>query len=375
MIPIHTKTTFMSSLPNILIVDDNATNILYLEIILRNIQANLIKALSGAEALELTKDVDLSLAILDVQMPHMNGYELAVRLNENRAENKVPIIFLTANFPENARILEGYRAGAVDYIIKPVNELILTSKIRVFLELYWQKWRVVENTEKLRESEAALLVAKKQLEQMNEYLIKAIEEERTAISLRVHDELGQAMTALKMDLSWVRQNLDKGDTTVEKINRMVNMTNDVIRKVQNISSELHPGLLDDLGLVAAIEWYCKEFTDRTGIPCKLDLDENEELTSKINLALFRIFQEAMTNVIRHANASSVTIELKCEPAIGLSIIDNGIGLSAEVIESGKSFGLIGMSQRIEQCGGTLTLSGVPGQGSVVHASIPKRQPS
>jgi signal transduction histidine kinase len=361
----------MASLPNILIVDDNATNILYLEIILRNIQANLIKALSGTEALVLTKGVDLSLAILDVQMPHMNGYELAVRLNDNRAENKVPIIFLTANFPENARILEGYRAGAVDYIIKPVNELILTSKIKVFLELYWQKRRVVENTEKLRESEAALLIASKQLEQMNDYLIKAIEEERTAISLQVHDELGQAMTALKMDLSWVRQNLDKGEATADKINRMVSMANDVIRKVQRISSELHPGLLDDLGLMAAIEWYCKEFTDRTDIPCTLDLEEGEGLTPQVNLALFRIFQEAMTNIIRHANASMVTIRLRCEPDIELDIIDNGIGLSTEVIESGKSFGLIGMRQRIQRCGGTLNLSGSTGQGSIVQACIPK----
>lgn len=361
----------MPSLPNILIVDDNATNILYLEIILRNIQATLIKALSGAEALELTKDVDLSLAILDVQMPHMNGYELAVRLNENRAENKVPIIFLTANFPENARILEGYRAGAVDYIIKPVNELILTSKIKVFLELYWQKRRVVENTLKLRESETALLAAKKQLEQMNEYLVKAIEEERTAISLQVHDELGQAMTALKMDLSWVRQNLDKGDVTTEKINRMVSMTNDVIRKVQRISSELHPGMLDDLGLMAAIEWYCKEFTDRTAIPCTLELEEGDGLTPQVNLALFRIFQEAMTNIIRHANATAVTIQLHCEPEIELDIIDDGIGLTPEVINSGKSFGLIGMRQRIQQCGGALNLSGTPGQGSIVQACIPK----
>lgn len=362
----------MSSLPNILIVDDNATNILYLEIILRNIQATLIKAMSGAEALELTKDTELSLAILDVQMPHMNGYELAVKLNEHRAENKVPIIFLTANFPENARILEGYRAGAVDYIIKPVNELIMTSKIKVFLELYWQKRRVIENTEKLRASETELLMAKKQLEQVNEYLIKAIEEERTAISLQVHDELGQAMTALKMDLSWLRQNLDKSEATLEKINRMVNMTNDVIRKVQRIASELHPGLLDDLGLVAAIDWYCKEFTDRTGIPCLLKLDEAESLSSKVNLALFRIFQEAMTNIIRHAQASSVTVKLTCEPDVELSIIDDGIGMSPEVISSGKSFGLIGMRQRIHQCGGTLSLSGVPGQGSVVMACIPKR---
>ena len=134
----------MPVLPNILIVDDNSTNLMYLEIILRNIKARMIWATSGAEALELTKDEELSLAILDVQMPLMNGYELAVKLNEDRNDNKVPIIFLTADYPNNSKILEGYKAGAVDYLIKPLNELILISKINVFLELYWQKQRIIE---------------------------------------------------------------------------------------------------------------------------------------------------------------------------------------------------------------------------------------
>jgi signal transduction histidine kinase len=360
----------MQALPNVLIVDDNSTNILYLEIILRNVQANLIKALSGEEALALTRDVDLSLAILDVQMPVMNGYELAMLLNKDRVDNKVPIIFLTANFPENARILEGYKAGAVDYIIKPVNEIILTSKIKVFLELHWQKNRVLENAEKLKASEANLLEAKKQLEQMNEYLITAIEEERTSISLQVHDELGQAMTALKMDLSWLRQNRMSEEAAIEKIDRMVGMTNDVIRKVQRISSELHPGLLDDLGLVSAIEWYCKEFGERTGIVCDLDLEETEVTQPDVNLALFRVFQEAMTNIIRHAQASTVEIQLRHTPNTLLTIKDDGIGISSEKVLSGKSFGIIGMRQRISRCGGTVTISSNKEKGTLVSVIIP-----
>ncbi len=360
----------MQPLPNILIVDDNSTNILYLEIILRNIKANLIKALSGPEALTLSQGVDLSLAILDVQMPVMNGYELAILLNEDRVENKVPIIFLTANFPESSRILEGYKAGAVDYIIKPVNEIILTSKIKVFLELYWQKSRVVENTEKLIASEAELLEAKKQLEQMNEYLIMAIEQERTSISLQVHDELGQAMTAFKMDLSWLRQNIRNTEAAVDKIERMVHMTNDVIRKVQRISSELHPGLLDDLGLVPAIEWYCREFSERTDIVCDLDLVENEQISSDVNLALFRIFQESMTNVIRHAGASMVSIQLGHSPQTTLTIADNGIGIAPDKISSGKSFGILGMRQRINKCGGMVDITATEGKGTTVTVTIP-----
>jgi len=366
----------MPLLPNILIVDDNSNNLLYLEVLLRNIQANLIQASSGSEALEATKGVDLSLAILDVQMPIMSGFELAELLNENRLEQKIPIIFLTAGFPNNAKIEEGYQSGAVDYIIKPLNKTILTSKINVFLELYWQKQKLIENTEKLRVSESALLIAKKELEQVNEYLVSAIEDERTAIAFQVHDELGQSMTALKIDLSWVKHNMENKDQAEKKLDKMVEMTNDVIRKVQRISSELHPVMLDDLGLVAAIEWYCGEFEERTGIPCQLSLDELTMENPTISLAMFRILQEALTNVIRHANASSISIDLLNQSdTIILKIADNGQGIPADKPTSGKSFGIIAMRQRAQQCGGTIEFSSLSKKGTNLVIKIPKASTS
>lgn len=362
----------MNTQPNILIVDDNATNLLYLEIILRHLPANLVQALSGQEALNKTKNAELALAILDVQMPEMNGYELAVHLNENRSDNKVPIIFLTANFPENARIMEGYQAGAVDYIVKPLNEVILVSKIKIFLELYWQKRRILESTEMIRISEEETKLAKSKVEELNDHLIRAVEEERSNISLQVHDELGQSMTALKMDLSWIRQNMNQPDLVQAKLDKMIQMTNEVIHRVQRISSELHPGVLDDLGLNAAIDWYCSEFTERSGIACELFLDEKEPDTQKLQLAMFRIIQEALTNVLRHSKADKVSIELITSPEFLLTISDNGIGIPAEKIESGKSFGLIGMRQRIAQCGGNIEFKGEPGKGSTIFVQIPQK---
>jgi signal transduction histidine kinase len=363
----------MSTLPNILIVDDNATNLLYLEIILRNIPAKLIKALSGPEALHLTRNTELSLAILDVQMPEMNGYELAVILNEDRVENKVPIIFLTANFSENSRMMEGYKAGAVDYIVKPLNEVILISKIKIFLELYWQRQRIIESSKKLKESEEEIRVAKEKVEELNNYLLKAVEDERSAISLQVHDELGQAMTALKMDLNWVKQNLTDKELVPQKIERMILMMNDVIHRVQRISSELHPGLLDDLGLVPAIEWYCKEFTERTGVPCELFLNEIETNSQHLELALFRIVQEALTNILRHSQATRLSIQLTASPDIVLTISDNGIGIPQEKIDSAKSFGIHGMRQRISQCGGDIEFSSSPGFGTSIIVKAPKNK--
>jgi signal transduction histidine kinase len=345
---------------------------MYLEIILRSIQAKMIWATSGEEALELTQGTELSLALLDVQMPFMNGYELAVKLNENRADNKVPIIFLTADYPNNTKILEGYKSGAVDYLIKPLNELILTSKIKVFLELFWQKQRVIEKTEMLRTSELELLNAKHQLEQMNEYLIKAVEEERSSISLQVHDELGQAMSAMKMDLNWIKQNLDNKENVPQKIDQLILTSNEIIRRVQRISSELHPGVLDDLGLVSAIEWYCEEFFDRTGVPCELTLEEIEPASPKVNLALLRIVQEAMTNVLRHSQATKVIITLTSNPEVILTIADNGTGIPDGILDSGKSFGIMGMRQRIRQCGGTIEFLVHQGEGTTIIVKVPKK---
>jgi len=149
------------------------------------------------------------------------------------------------------------------------------------------------------------------------------------------------------------------------------MTNQVIKRVQRISAELHPGVLDDLGLIAATEWYCEEFSERTGIPCLLFLGDAEPTSKSMNLALFRIIQESLTNVIRYSKATKVSIQLSIEPDVSLIISDDGVGITTEKLESGKSFGLIGMRQRITQCGGTIEYSGSPGNGTSVIVNVPK----
>ena len=178
----------------------------------------------------------MSLAILDVQMAGMNGYELAVSINSTRLTNSVPIIFLTAAFPNNEQILTGYDAGAVDYIIKPLNRKVLISKVNIFLQLYLQKQLIVQSREELLHSEMELQKAKEQLELLNLHIINAREEERAAISLLIHDELGQALTALKIDVSWVHKNIDN-ELAPLKLEKMIGATNSIIRKVQRISSE------------------------------------------------------------------------------------------------------------------------------------------
>jgi len=139
-------------LPPILIVDDIEENLLYLETIIKKFKTTIIKASNGHDALEKTKDIELALAIIDVRMPEMNGYELAIKLNERKTENKIPVVFLTANLSSELEILEGYNAGAVDYIFKPINVNIIQSKVKVFLELFVQKQIIVKDARKLKQS-------------------------------------------------------------------------------------------------------------------------------------------------------------------------------------------------------------------------------
>jgi signal transduction histidine kinase len=363
----------MSSLPNILIVDDNSTNLIYLEIILRDVKANLIQACSGFEALQATHDVDLSLAILDVQMPLMNGYELAVRLNAERKGNMVPIIFLTAAYPDSAKILEGYESGAVDYIIKPLNKHILVSKINVFLEMYWQKQRVIDQTALLRASEVELQQAKQQLELLNLHLVEARDEEMESISHKVHNELWQAMTSLYEDLTWLRKRVDHKEEVTRKLDDMIQQADFVMGSARKLSSDLHPPMLDDMGLAATIEWYCKDIEHRFSLPCSLELDETAVSDRATHMSLFRILQEAMTNIVRHAQASSIRVQLVAENGeLILTIADNGIGIPEEKKTDSKSFGIICMEQRAQQCGGSLDITSESGNGTRIMARIPVR---
>lgn len=363
----------MKELPNILLVDDITSNLIYLKIILKGIQANIIVAESGKEALEKIEGRPVALAILDVQMSGMNGYELAIEINKNRLTDSVPIIFLTAAFPNNEQIISGYEAGAVDYIIKPLNRKILISKVHIFLRLFLQKQLLVENHEELKRSELKIQKAKERMELLNRHLINAREDERAAISLLIHDELGQALTALKIDLSWMRENAES-EMFPQKLDDMITITKDVIRKIQRISSELHPKLLTDLGLADAIEWYCGEQHARTGLNFELALEEADHADFQKDLALFRILQESLTNVLRHASASTVSIKIKYEASgTFMTIGDDGVGINPELLKISKSMGLFGMKERARQCKGTLKLEQNSPAGTKVSVFIPNQK--
>jgi signal transduction histidine kinase len=203
------------------------------------------------------------------------------------------------------------------------------------------------------------------------------EEERSIIAREIHDELGQALTGLKMNLFWLENRLSELGYAVahplrERIESMSNLADTTIQRVREISSQLRPGVLDDLGLAAAIEWQTQEFQAQMGIRCKFNASsENITLDPDKSTAVFRIFQETLTNVTRHAKATGVNISMmKKANNLLLKVIDNGKGIEEDKISNPKSLGLLGMRERALLLGGNFKITSTLGKGTTVTLQVP-----
>jgi signal transduction histidine kinase len=195
------------------------------------------------------------------------------------------------------------------------------------------------------------------------------EEERKQLARQIHDELGQLLTGVRLDLSWLAKNQQ---AILEKSQSLLELSDKTIESVQSISTELRPGALDELGLVHALEWQAKDFQERYGIECTTNLDIDEDvLDHDVATALFRVFQEALTNIARHAHASQVDVDLlQDEEEVVFMVHDNGVGIEENQVKNVKSLGLVGMRERAQAFGGTLEISGGPNLGTTVTARFP-----
>jgi len=224
-----------------------------------------------------------------------------------------------------------------------------------------------------KRTEKELIQSRRRLRELASHLESAREMERTRIAREIHDELGQALTALKMDLHWCLKRLPKDDPELlEKAKTLPGLVDANVHLVQRISSELRPGLLDHLGLSAAMEWQTGQFQERTGISCDIKCEPNDiVLDHTRSTALFRIFQETLTNIVRHADATRVEIVLReQQDAVELTVIDNGKGITEQEISDLKSFGLMGIKERVHSLGGIVTISGNKDKGTTVRVSVP-----
>jgi signal transduction histidine kinase len=346
-------------LAKILLVDDEPKSLFALQELLSLLGQNLMIAQSGEEALRLALKNDFAVILLDVRMPGIDGFETA-RLIRNRERSRLtPIIFLTAAADEMTSMFRGYEVGAVDYLMKPVVPEVLKSKVAVFVELFNKSERLRESEEKLRRLAA--------------HLISVREEERAHIAREIHDELGQVLTGLKMEVTWLAKRL-KEKSLIEKTDSMCKLIDSSVQTVRKIATGLRPEMLDDMGLIAAVAWQSKEFQKRTGIRCRSKLPpETVKLDIDISTTMFRIFQEILTNVARHSRATRVDIDLAVtEERVSLEVTDNGVGIPDSEVNGKKSLGLLGMHERALLFGGEVRISGTSGHGTRVAVSIPIR---
>ena len=211
-----------------------------------------------------------------------------------------------------------------------------------------------------------------QIRQLTEHLQNIREEERTHIAREIHDELGQQLTVLKMDASWLNKKLVVADINVtQKVKGLIELLDRTVKTVRRISSELRPSLLDDMGLVAAMDWHLKEFGKRSSVKTAFSAPGKElSLPDTMKTGLFRIFQESLTNVARHADAKKVNVVLKQKNGqLILSIEDDGKGFEKEKIFNQKTLGILGMKERSAMMGGSYDVSSIPGKGTKVLVSV------
>lgn len=358
---------------DILMVDDEPRNLLALEGLLEPLGQNLLRAQSGEEALRMVLKHNLAVILLDVRMPGLDGFETARMIHSRERSRHTPIIFLTGVSLEMESAFRGYEVGAVDYLIKPLVAEVLRSKVSVFVDLHKKNVALTSEIKERKIAEAQLRESEVQLRALAARLISIREEERARIAREVHDELGQVLTGLKMDVTWLARRLaGSEEPLVEKAEAMCRLIDSTMHLIRRISTGLRPEILDDMGLVAAFGWQAKEFQKRMGMRCRLKLPEEQvDLDKELSTAVFRIFQEILTNIARHAKASSVDVTLSIsEKLLKLAVVDDGIGITESQIGGRESLGLLGMQERAQLFSGVVNIQGVPGHGTTVSVSIP-----
>src|SRR5665213_3594407 len=345
---------------NILMVDDQPAKLLSYEVILAELNENLIKANSGREALEHLLKEDIAVVLMDVSMPELDGFELADMIRQHPRFQKTAIIFISGVHLTDLDRLKGYERGAVDYISVPVNPELLRARVSVFADLH----RKTNQLELLN----------KELRNLSSNLIATQDDERRRIARELHDSLGQELSAAKMMVDKMIS-LNRSKESTKEATEISNLIDHAIQQVRSISYLLHPPLLDEIGLQSALQFYLEGFTKRSGIEVFLEVKPTSfpRLALEMETAIFRIIQEAVTNVFRHSGAREAWVTLiREDDLITGTVRDNGKGI-AEGIMEGKpdrvGVGIGGMRQRVKEFGGELRIANA-GPGTIVQVSVP-----
>lgn len=348
---------------NILMVDDQPAKLLTYEAILAELDENLIKTNSGKEALEQLLKNDIAVVLLDVSMPELDGFELADMIRQHPRFQKVAIIFISAVHLTDLDRLKGYERGAVDYISVPVNPELLRAKVSIFAELHRNALQLEALNHELRSLSASIIAAQ--------------DEERRRIARELHDSLGQDLAAAKMVLEGVESESNASSDARRASAEAASIIDHALQQVRSMSHLLHPPMLDEVGLYSALQWYLDGLNKRSGIEVSLEIHPKAfpRLAPDVEKAVFRIIQEALTNVFRHSKARKTSVSLvKRDGQVVCTVGDDGVGIPESVAQfraGSIGVGIAGMRQRVKELSGDLRLSNAS-PGTIVHFTIPVR---
>ncbi len=365
----------MNQPAKILIVDDNPMVLFAMAHLLKAEGFEVREAKNGEECLALARAESPDLLLLDVMLPDINGVELCRRLKAAPETGQLFVVLLSSIEISSHSQIAGLEAGADGYITRPIENRELVARVQAMLRIRRAEAalrRAHDELEKrVAERTGELSQANDTLKALSLRLVDVQEAERRFLARELHDEIGQTVTCLKLVLETALRPEDAAPR--QGYDEALGLINDLIDKVRQLSLNLRPQMLDDLGLMTALEWHINRYQKQTGITVQFrHTPMPERLASRLETALYRIVQEALTNVARYAKVKEVTVRLWANAGrAGVQVEEAGAGFDvAAVQERRASSGVFGMRERAELLGGEFTLESSPGHGTCVTVELP-----
>lgn len=348
----------------VLIVDDEVNMYDFLAMKLGMQDTRLFFATNGEDALKMAAEILPDVILLDVMMPGMDGFDTCRQLRANPTLTDIPIVMITA-LDDYASHLMGYKVGVDDFFTKPVDQIILLTRIKNILQMNRYRKQIEERAlfaEKLE-------IKNQQLRELSKNLLEIQEKERRFIAAELHDDLGQLLTGLKLMLELA--NFQTGIEQLQTLERARGIVTEMSLKIRNLSLDLRPAMLDDFGLFAALEWLFERYTKQTQIKINHNFSfiNEQRFPRSVETAAFRIIQESLTNVARHADSSVVDVNIWVKDNLEVEISDFGQGFDIVIVEAKnrQSTGISSMRERAALLGGEFSVASSPGSGTIVRA--------